>query len=84
MNVSFKDFYTNIEVSVDRHDPLKKLTPREIKIKNKPWLSTEILKMIKIRNKIFSWKLRQPKNENYKRKYNLLRNRVNGELKKSK
>ena len=62
--------------SVDRHAPLKKLTPREIKIKNKPWLSTEILKMIKIRNKIFTRKIRQPNNENCKRLYNLLRNGV--------
>ena len=84
VNDSFKYFYTKLEASVDRHAPLKKLTPREIKIKNKPWLSTEILKMIKIRNKIFPRKKRQPNNENCKRLYNLLRNRVNKELNKSK
>ena len=55
-NDSFKDFYTKLEASVDSHAPLKKLTPREIKIRSKPWLSTEILKMIKIRNKIFARK----------------------------
>ena len=84
MNDSFKDFYTKLEASVDRHASLKKLTPREIKIKNKPWLSTEILKMIKIRNKIFARKKRQPNNENCKRLYNLLRNRVNRELNRLK
>ena len=84
VNDSFKDFYTKLEASVDRHAPVKKLTPREIKIKNKPWLSTEILKMIKIRNKIFARKKRQPNNKNCKRLYNLLRNRVNRELNKSK
>ena len=52
-------------------------------MKNEPWLSIEILKMIKIRNKIFAWKKRQPNNENCKRLYNLLTNRVNRELKKS-
>ena len=56
VNDSFKDFYTKLEASVDRHAPLKKLTPKEIKIKNKPWLSIEILKMIKIRNIIFARK----------------------------
>ena len=60
VNDSFKDFYTKLEASVDRHAPLKKLTPREIKIKNKPWLSSEILKMIKIRNKISARKKMQP------------------------
>ena len=52
----FKDVYTELEASVDRHAPLKKLTPKEITIKSKPWLSTEILKMIKFRNKIFAMK----------------------------
>ena len=40
--------------------------------------------MIKIRNKLFRRKKRQPKNEENKRLYNLFRNRVNRELKKSK
>ena len=81
VNDSFTDFYTKLEASVDRHAPLKKLTPREIKIRSKPWLSTEILKMIKIRNKIFARKKRQPKNVNCK--HNLFRNRVK-DIKKSK
>ena len=81
VNDSFKDFYTKLEASVDRHAPLN--FPREIKIKNKPWLSMGILKMIKIRNKIFARKKRQPNNENCKQLYNLLRNRVNRELNKS-
>ena len=40
--------------------------------------------MIKIRNKIFARKKRQPKNVNCKRLYNLFRNRVNKDIKKSK
>ena len=79
---TFKDFYYKLEASVDRHAPLKKLTPKEIMTKNKLWLSTELLKMIKVRNKIFARKKRQPENENCKRLYNLLR--VNKQLKKSK
>ena len=79
---SFKDFYTKLEGSVNKHAPLKKLSPKEIKLKNKPWLSAEILKLIKIRNKAFARKKRQHNNENCKRLYNLLRNRVNREFKK--
>ena len=59
--------YTKLEASVDGHAPLKKLTPKEIKIRSKPWLSIEILKMIKIRNKIFARKKRQLNNDNCKR-----------------
>ena len=58
------------------------LSPKEIK--NKPWLNTIILKMIKIRNKVFHRKKRQPNNDHCKRLYNLLRNRINRELKKIK
>ena len=39
--------------------------------------------MIKIRNKLFQRKKRQPNNENNKRLHNLFRNRVIRELKKS-
>ena len=63
---------------------MKKLTPREIKIKNKPWLNEEIAKLIKLRNKAHARKKRQPNNVNCKRFYNLLRNRVHREIKKSK
>ena len=84
VNDSFKDFCTKLEGSVSRHAPLKKLTPKEITSRNKPWLSVVILKMIKIRNKVFAKKKRQPNNDNHKRLYNLLRNRVNREIKKAK
>ena len=40
--------------------------------------------MIKIKNKLFYRKKRQPHNENIKRLYNLFRNRTNRELKRSK
>ena len=81
---SFNDFYNKLEGSVNKHAPLKKLSPKEIKLKNIPWLSAEIQKLIKIRNKVFARKKRQPNNESCKRLYNLLRNRVNREIKKSK
>ena len=81
---SFKDFYNKIDGAVNRHAPLKKLTPKEIKLQNKPWLTPDILKMIKNRNKAFERKKRQPNNENCKRVYNELRNSVNREIKRSK
>ena len=53
-------------------------------MENKPWLSAEIIKLIKLRNKVFARKKRQPNNENCKRLYSLLRNSINRKLKKSK
>ena len=75
------DFYTKLDGSVNRHAPLKKLSPKKVKVSSKPWLSAYILKLIKVRNKAFARKKRQPDNENCKRLYNLMRNRVNRELK---
>ena len=84
VNDSFNNFFTKLDATVDRHAPLKKSTPREIKMENKPWLSAEIIKLIKLRNKVFARKKGQPNNENCKRLYSLLRNRINRKLKKSK
>ena len=83
-NELFVDFHLKLKGCVDRHAPIKQLTPKEVKLVNKPWISSEISKMIKIRNKLFARKKRQPKNESIKKLYNLFRNRVSRELKKSK
>ena len=84
VNDQFNDFYYKLIGCVDRHAPLKKLTPKEIKLDQKPWISINILKMIRIKNKLFFRKKRQPNNVNIKKLYNIFRNRVNRELKKSK
>ena len=83
-NDLFIDFHFKLKGCVDRHAPLKQLTPKEAKIANKPWITPAISKMIKIRNKIFARKKRQPSNVILKRSYNLFRNRASRELKKSK
>ena len=80
----FNDFFWRLEGCVDRHAPIKKLNCRDIKLKVKPWVTAELSKMIKIKNKLFGKKKRQPINENVKYLYNIFRNRVNRELKKSK
>ena len=84
VNDKFNDFYFKLEACVERHAPLKKLTSKQVKLENKPWISADIQKMIRIRNKLFQRKKRQPNNEENKRLYNLFRNRINRELKKSK
>ena len=66
---------------MDRHAPVKKLKPKEVKLKTKPWINDQIMKMVKIRNKLFALKKRQPNNANITKLYNLFRNR---EIKQSK
>ena len=79
----FNDFYCRLEGCVDRHVPLKKLSNKDIKLKSKPWITPAIMKMINERNKSFKREKRQPMHENVKILYNLFRNKVNRELKKS-
>ena len=80
----FNDFFWRLEGCVDRHAPIKKLKAKEIKLTVKPWITPELSKMIKIKNKLLQRKKRQPTNVNIKILYNIFRNRVNRELKKSK
>ena len=60
VNNLFKDFYSKLEGSVNRHALLKKLSPKEIKIKNKPWLNVEILIRLKSGIKYFIGKKGNP------------------------
>ena len=50
----FNDFYFKLEGCVERHSPLKKLTPKEIKLESKPWIASERNKMIKIGTSSFN------------------------------
>ena len=61
---------------------MRKLNPKEIKIKNKLWMTPHIVKQIKLRNKIFERKKRQPENENIQILFKQLRNRINHEISK--
>ena len=47
----FTDFFWKLEGCVNRHAPIKKLNSREIKLKVKPWITPELSKMIRIKNK---------------------------------
>ena len=62
----------------------KKLSPKEVKLKLKPWITPDITKLIKIRDKLFSRKKRQPENKQVEEMYNRVRNKVSREMAKSK
>ena len=63
---------------------MKKMSVKEIKNSSNPWLTSDIQKLIKKRDKLFAKKKNQPDNINLKNNYNELRNKVHREIKKSK
>ena len=84
INDQFNDFHWRLDECVNRHAPFKKLSPGEIKLKCKSWISSKITKMIKVRNKLFARKKRQPKNAGVCELFKKFRNRINREILKSK
>ena len=68
---------------VNKHAPLKKLTTKDIKFRDKPWISNEIKKMMHIRDKVLS-KLKKRNDDATKALYKKFRNRVAVSLKESK
>ena len=83
-NFLMSDFVWRLDGCAQRHAPVKKLTHKEVKLKLKPWISPEISKLIRVRDKLFARKKRQPNNERVKELYNNVRNKVTRELKRSK
>ena len=71
INDQFNDFYYKLKGCVDRHAPLKKLSQKETKLRYKPWISYELLKMINVRNKLFQRKKCHPNNTNVRHSYKL-------------
>ena len=49
---SFNCFLDNFNILFDKHVPLKKLTKRQIKLRNKPWVTSGLLTSMKIRDSI--------------------------------
>ena len=83
-NELFNDILWKYEACVKRHMPLKKMTNKEEKKSNKPWITNEILKKIKHRNSLFAKKKKDPQNAHLKSAYNRFRNSVNNDIKSSK
>ena len=78
------DFIWRLDGSTERLAPMEKLSPNEIKFRLKPWITTDVRKLIRIRDNLFARKKRQPENDHVRQVYNQARNRVTRELKRSK
>jgi hypothetical protein len=75
--------FWRLEGCDERHSPIEKLNPKEIKLRLKPWITPEIQKLIVVRDRLFARKKRQPDNEHVRSIYNQARNRVSRLLEKS-
>ena len=82
-SILMNDMYWRLSGCSDRHGPMEKLKPRDIKLRLKPWITPDIQKLIKVRDRLFARKKRQPENEHVCNAYNIARNRVSRLLFKS-
>lgn len=83
VNAKFNRLLCNLDELVKNHAPLKKLTKRDIKFKNKPWINGKIKKMMRIRDQLFR-KLKKNNNPRLIDLYKQFRNRVSVSLNESK
>ena len=83
-NVLMSDFVWRLDGCAERHAPIKKLSPQEIKRRLNPWMTTEIIKLIRIRDRLFARKKREPGNDLVKLTYNRVRNIVSRKILKAK
>ena len=86
-NSSFNSFLTTLNQLLDRYAPLQKITNKEHKLKYKPWISDDVLKNIKVKNKLYNsytkCKLPDKKAETHST-YKILRNQINEQIKINK
>ena len=82
-NSKFNDFLWRLKSSVERHVPYKKLSRKQQQKATKPWITNEILKLIKLKDKLYHTNKLKPNSLNL-RAYKLFRNRITREIKKSK
>ncbi len=52
VNAKFNRLLSSLDEVVKTHAPLKKLTKRDIKFRNKPWINGKIQKMMRIRDQL--------------------------------
>ena len=83
MNAKFNRFLASLDEIVRNYAPLKKLTKRDLKLRNKPWINSRIQKMMHLRDNILK-RLRRKPDATQSLLYKKFRNRVAIELKASK
>ena len=83
INAKFNLFLSSFDKLFNKHAALKKLSKNDIKLRNKPWVSTKIQKMIRVRDRLFK-RLKRSDDQLVKDSYKKIRNQVTTALNESK
>ena len=83
LNQKFDLFYQNLSSHVEHHAPSKKMNKRDLKLHEKPWITSKIQKLIKHRDKLLH-KLNHKFTYDTEYLYKKFRNRVVSEIRSSK
>ena len=83
LNDKFDNFLVNLYNLVNKHCPKKRLNKKRLKIRSKPWINNRILKMMRIRDRLFK-QFKFSNSEIDLRAFKQFCNRVVNELKDSK
>ena len=81
--VAFDKFEEVLHIVVNKFAPLKKASRKEKKLSQKPWVSRELLNLIKQKNKLFK-ELHKKFDGDIFQKYKKQRNALNREIKRAK
>ena len=86
-NISFAEYYTTINNLIDKYMPLRKMSRKEVKLMFKPWISYDILKMMKERDSLkykFNHTKDQSKKADLDKRYKELKNKIIENTRKNK
>lgn len=83
INSKFNRFLSNLDKLVKTHAPLKKLTKKDVKLRNKPWINSKIQKMMRIKDRLLK-KLKSNNDQATRDLFKKFRNRIAIALKDSK
>ena len=73
INSKFDRFLKDLNTLTNKHAPIKRLSRKERKLKDKPWINKRILKMMRIQDRILQ-KLRKQQNPDNLNLYKKFRN----------
>ena len=83
LNSCSRNLITNIQDLCNTHAPKISGSKRKMKYFDKPWIDSELLSLIKIKNNLYQDKVKSP-TENNEDKFRSARTRVNNQLRKKK
>ena len=82
VNDKYNRFHEHLSRVIDKHAPLKEIKPKN-DYDLKPWINDNIISMIKTKH-ILSYKHSKSKNPEHKKSHNILRKKINHEIRRSK